>query len=243
MTVHSFRHRQYWYLGREREKKWLLAMYRLVGPSDTVFDIGGHIGYTALFFSWLATEGSVHVFEPGPNNRPYLERNVRERRNVTVVNEGVGKTVGSATLYMEDLSGQNNSFVEQFDGLAETQALAFVAPEVSPIDVPITTIDDYSQRTGVYPSFLKIDVEGFELPVLLGAKHTLENHRPAMLLEVQKDRSEIFDYMTACGYLALNERFEVISKSGDMKLYNVFLHAQQHRWAIDHFSPNVPSEK
>src|SRR5437762_14171605 len=55
--LHSFRHKGYWFYGKSREIDEMVALQRLVRPSDTIFDIGAHIGYTALFFASLARYG------------------------------------------------------------------------------------------------------------------------------------------------------------------------------------------
>jgi hypothetical protein len=49
------------------------------------------------------------------------------------------------------------------------------------------------------PGFIKIDVEGYELPVLLGARRLIEKYRPNLFVEVhpqfQQDKSETNEVM------------------------------------------------
>ena len=58
------------------------------------------------------------------------------------------------------------------------------APVVSE-QITITTLDDDIRENSLpAPGFLKIDVEGGELAVLEGARHTLLTHKPQLFLEM-----------------------------------------------------------
>src|ERR1700758_3662588 len=50
------------------------------------------------------------------------------------------------------------------------------------------TLDGYCKSTGIFPSFLKIDVEGYEVAVLRGAQGMLSRlDRPALVFEYYPD--------------------------------------------------------
>jgi len=68
--------------------------------------------------------------------------------------------------------------------------------------VPMAHIDTFE-----FPriDFIKIDVEGMELDVLLGGKKSISRHKPIMLVEVIKsDRSELIAFMTELDYKIFN---------------------------------------
>jgi FkbM family methyltransferase len=198
--LHSYRHKGYWFYGKSRERDEMLALKRLVTPSDTIFDIGAHIGYTALFFASLAPNGQVHSFEPGSNNLPYLRRNVGTKLNITVVESAVGNRVGTAMLGLEDITGQNNSLDQSLRALKNTAAAAFVLPHVLHESVQITTVDRYCSETGLQPNLIKIDVEGYEREVLAGAEQTLAVARPILMIEVSQNPSDVMSLILAAGY-------------------------------------------
>ena len=50
--------------------------------------------------------------------------------------------------------------------------------------VPVRTLDRYAEETGLIPDAIKIDVEGAEVQVLLGASELLRRHRPVLLIGV-----------------------------------------------------------
>jgi len=204
--LHSFRHKGYWFYGKARERDEMVALKRLVRPSDTVFDIGAHIGYTALFLASLAPDGHIHSFEPGSNNLPYLRRNVASKLNITVVESAVGDRCGTAVLGLEDITGQNNSLDESLHALKDTAAAAFVVPNVERESVPITTVDRYCREAGVQPQLIKIDVEGYEREVLVGAEQTLAAARPILMVEVSQNPSDVMRLILAAGYEIYDSR-------------------------------------
>jgi hypothetical protein len=83
-----------------------------------------------------------------------------------------------------------------------------VAQTETSVEFPSTSIDAYSAASGVSPSLLKIDVEGFEFDVLDGARETLRNHHPRLWLEVHpaflseqgRDWRELVELIKLAGY-------------------------------------------
>lgn len=176
---------------------------QLIGPGDHVAEVGGHIGYISQWFAHLVgPAGRVVVFEPGPNNLPYLHANTDGLPQVQVVERAVGDTVGEATLFVEDLTGQNNSLVPGFEGLAVNSDAAGLQVTVTPVVVAVTTLDAHFAEP---PDFIKIDVEGYELPVLRGARTILREHQPLLTVEIQADQDSIRRLADDHGYAVLDE--------------------------------------
>lgn len=203
LRLHSFRHKGYWFHGRRREAASMALFARLVSTGDRVAEVGGHIGFVSQYFARLVGEsGSVVVFEPGPNNLPYLRSNTEHLPQVHVVGSGVGARSGTATLYVEGLTGQNNSFVADFDGLRVNARAAGVDPDVVRVEVPVTTLDEHFAEP---PDFIKVDVEGFELEVLTGGRRTLASGTPALMVEVQSHQAELRGLADELGYVVVGE--------------------------------------
>ena len=202
--LHAFKHKGYWFHGRRREATTMEAFRHLTPRGGTVLEVGGHIGYLAMYFSQLVgPHGQVHVFEPGPNNLPYLRANTASCANLTLVEKGVADRPGSLTLHTEELTGQNNSFVVGFDVLARNVSRApgvESAGETRPVEVEVVTLDEYVQATGLRPDVIKIDVEGFEFEVLEGARGILEEHRPVLMVEIQRKHEQVLTLLSDLGY-------------------------------------------
>jgi hypothetical protein len=111
----------------------------------------------------------------------------------------IGSEPGELELYLEDLTGQNNSLIPNFEVLQSNQDNAMRAT-VTTQRVRVTTIDEHMAATNTAPDFIKIDIEGFEREALLGAVRTLEQHRPRMMVEVQAHHEEITDLLHGLGY-------------------------------------------
>jgi FkbM family methyltransferase len=144
-----------------------------VRPGATVFDIGAHIGIFALGAAKRAGEsGRVFAFEPSPETAAVLRRHVElngfERR-VEVIPSVVSNRTGTASFYSHHLSmaaSLSRANIEDFSPEDLTGGIASA-------EVPCVTLDEFCERGGVWPSVIKIDVEGAELLVLEGARSLL----------------------------------------------------------------------
>jgi FkbM family methyltransferase len=206
LRLNSFRHKGYWYFGRERERESMELFAKLIHEGDTVIEAGGHIGFISQYFSKLVgSRGRVVVFEPGSNNALYIKANVSALRNTTHVPAAVGSKNGNATFYEDNVTGQNNSLVGSYRGSETTAKSSGVALVRTPREVDVVTIDSYVDAHGLTPNFLKIDVEGFEYDVLLGANQTLRQVR-AVMVEVTMQQESVSELLRNAGFNALEHR-------------------------------------
>lgn len=159
-----------------------------VRDGDIVFDIGAHVGYFAVLMSGLVgTSGKVFAFEPRPLNQRYLARHVRVNGcdNVEILQLCVGDHSGPALL--ETRTGT---------GTGHVSATGDTAVEMVSVDEMVE-----SGRLPT-PSFLKVDVEGGEMGVLLGARRTIERVRPRMVLATHGDEldRQCHEFLEGMGY-------------------------------------------
>lgn len=221
LRLHSFNHKGYWWHGRNRERTTIERFQRLIRPGDTVVEVGAHIGYfSQLFGSLVGPAGKVVVFEPGENNLPYLRRNLQSLRQASIVEKAVSDRAGQVSFWLENLSGQNNSLIEDYHLLDGNIALSGLGSQVArrQVTVAAVTLDEAVSELeagGHSPNFVKIDVEGAELLVLKGADRTLREVRPAVMVEVTREYAAIRDLLESYDYIlrdaegrALAETFE-----------------------------------
>jgi FkbM family methyltransferase len=224
--MNSFTHKGYWFYGKNRELQSMVLFSQLISPGMLVIEVGGHIGFISNFFSHLVgAKGRVIVFEPGGNNLPYTRKNLQTLTNVTLEEKGVGNFDGHMDFFEDSLTGQNNSFVENFSGLESNKQIAYVDVSVARRKVEIVKLDTYLSNQ--VPGFIKIDVEGFEYEVLLGASSILKHH-PILMVEIQAKQDEIYHLLSSLGFRFFDEMKQEITSVGGMQV-NVFcLHKETH---------------
>lgn len=147
---------------------------RNVKKGDTVLDIGGHIGLFAVITGRLVGRaGRVFTFEPTPFTRAVLKE-VIELNGLTEMVEVRGEAVSSKR--------GETVFFDTGDTLSNANSL--VKTERSKTEIPITliSVDEFVKDRGIKIDCMKIDVEGAELDVLIGARDTFLTHRPTARL-------------------------------------------------------------
>src|SRR5688500_13872274 len=112
LALNLYQHKGYWYYGRKREQDCVDQFYKLIGREDIGFEVGGHIGYLTQIFSSIARQ--VIVFEPGSNNLHYLRQNIQNSSNVELVEKAASDFNGTASFYLDPLTGQNNSLSKNY---------------------------------------------------------------------------------------------------------------------------------
>ena len=154
-----------YYGNRERRT----AMDRLYGqfirPGDLAFDIGAHVGDRVASFRRLGAR--VVAVEPQPALLWVLRLLYGRRRNVVIEAVLVGSSIGRADLRINvdnpTISTASTAFVDAADGAPGWEGQRWTRV----IRMPVTTLDNLIARHGM-PTFIKIDVEGFEADVLAG---------------------------------------------------------------------------
>jgi FkbM family methyltransferase len=150
---------------------------KLAESSRLVLDVGSHIGLYALLAAVGRPERTAVAFEPVLRNVGYLRNNVIRNAadNIIVEEVAVGDRDGSILLKVPDTLRlpATATLNEGSNGGVDTT------------EVPIVSLDTYVTEHGLGPvDLIKIDVEGAESAVLRGARHIIEEHRPAIICEV-----------------------------------------------------------
>lgn len=145
-----------------------------LAPDDVVIDAGGFIGDTAvLFHHKLGGRCHVHSFELLDENLRLmlhnLERNGVPSERVTINRMALAASTGDEIVVGAGATqGATNMFGREAGG----------GERVSTI-----TLDDYVGELGLARvDFIKMDIEGAEVPALQGAQHTIRHFRPKLAI-------------------------------------------------------------
>ena len=173
------------------------ALVARMRPSDIVFDIGAYHGTWAMLLSRHAAE--VVAFEPQPSTFSVLKEmiSVNGARNVKVCCLALGSEPCSA----------------DFWGTGSGASLRAGHLRQSHVSVEVDTLDRYVDRLSLMPDVLKIDVEGGEYDVLLGARRCLA-HTRLLCIEVHLEELSRFgaDYAMMSALLTKSGFVEVVRK-------------------------------
>lgn len=152
---------------------------KFLKPGDYVVDVGANIGVFSLALSHLVYPGGkVAAIEPQPENFALLKQNTEKRNNVFPENLALGDRTDIIKVGpLSSLPHTNYGGFELHD---------FGQDYYDGINVALMKLDDHYKENRL--DFIKIDVEGMETEVLLGARQLIEQYRPIMYVE--NDRSE-----------------------------------------------------
>jgi FkbM family methyltransferase len=154
-----------YYGNRERRGAMERLYRRFVKPGDLAFDVGAHIGDRVAAFRRIGAR--VVAIEPQPALRTTLKLLRGWDRDVVIEAVALGRVEGTVELKLNldnpTVSTASRDFIHAAAGAPGWEGQAWTTT----IAVPLTTLDALIARHG-RPSFIKIDVEGFEAEVLAG---------------------------------------------------------------------------
>ena len=159
------------------EPRMLRVAGRLLRAGDIVYDIGAHIGYTALFFARrTGRTGGVHAFELVPSTSRLLQKAAALNR------------AHSCRAHTIGLGNSNTRFeIAVSDaGMGNIPYGSKRRPNDNARREECRTVrlDDYAAAVGISsPQFIKMDVQGFEVAALEGAVRTIQTAEPLMIIE------------------------------------------------------------
>ena len=201
--LNSFLHKGYWFKGKSREAATMRAFAKIVKPGDTVIEVGGHIGFISQYFAMLAGRGGqVIVFEPGSNNLKYLYKNTEKLGSIDVKELGVSDRNGYAKFFEDNITGQNNSLLEDYKNLNGVQKTHGINAVKNEREISLTTLDAYVGQGRC--DFIKMDIEGNEYKALLGAQKTLAKVR-AIMVEITENQQDCFSLLENAGFGIFDE--------------------------------------
>ena len=177
-----------WYDGSLSNKKISLSEHpefefvkQMSKPGDIVFECGTHHGLTAILLAdWVGAEGKVVTFEINPRNAHIAQKNleINNVENVVLERKGLGSQETKLKIF-----DKSNASVTPTNIVSASWLKNFL---YGTEEAEITTLDNYARTSSTMPTFLKIDVEGYETEVLKGTTEILKT-LPKLEIEIHTE--------------------------------------------------------
>jgi len=197
----------------------------LIEKKDVVADIGANIGLTTLLFSSIAEY--VYAFEPSLTTFNFLKMNISNSNitNVDLYNIGLGNEKRTAKITFA-ANNRSGGFVSDL-----------IRPEQDHVteEIKIVTIDDFYQNKKLIPTFLKLDVEGFEQNVIKGGKEFIQKYNPTIVLELNHFCLSVLHRITVPDFFDfLRSIFPILYAVDSDNKQILNLHISDHAYTVMH---------
>ncbi|HVA49109.1 MAG TPA: FkbM family methyltransferase [Pirellulales bacterium] len=183
-----------WYDPQFCEPTVAMALRDLCRPGDVVFDVGAHAGSLSLLMSRLVgLTGSVWSFEAS------------RRMVITCQHNLVLNGCNNVQLFHKAVFATSNEAVKIYHTDANNDTIMETWPHNETYDeVETVALDDFVEHGQVYPSLIKLDIEGAEYDALKGSERLLAGRHPMLIVEQQPPDSPCFAFLRERGYTAID---------------------------------------
>ena len=157
-------------------------------PEGLFLDLGANNGISALSFRRLNKSYDIFSIEPNMAHQKSLQRIAGKDNKFQFRMEGVGEKSESLVFFIPYYYGLTLHTAVSCDRSFLMDQIKSIGVSVDKVRirehlVAITPVDSL----GLFPALIKIDCEGHELPILKGAKKTIINSQPVILMEYSQD--------------------------------------------------------
>ncbi|WP_334094356.1 FkbM family methyltransferase [Helicobacter typhlonius] len=164
-----------------------------------IIDVGGFVGDSALIFQHF-TDKNIYSFEATNRSYNLMLESIRLNHAQRIV--PIKKALGSEHTTMTiNIYGSASSLINDVGNDKE--------------EVEIITLDSYVNEHQLKIGLIKVDIEGFEMEFLKGAKETICQQKPAMILSIYHQASDFFDIKPLLESWNLNYTFRVYKPIDD----------------------------
>ena len=201
--------------------------------SNHFLDIGSNMGFYSLALSAENPNLRVEAFEPQPKVFANLAANVDLNHfsaQIKLHNTGLGDEKDALTMYIPKFTGTGGG---SFKNLHADEG------EAIQIKVPVNILDEVLKAQ---PDLIKIDVEGCEFNVILGAEKIIQLAKPTIMVELlrkwmkpfghtpQMFLARMFDENYKCYAISAGFLVEIFEINEDTLETNfIFVHGKQEK--------------
>lgn len=157
-----------------------------LSTKPVILDIGANLGLFSLSYAAMFEKAEIHSFEPIPFIYDYLKQNLEKNpqlsHNIHVHNLGISNCNERKQLSIP-IPEQHDRYRSETD-IRHYSVLGRGKKKFDAEFVALDTWVEHNRLTAV--DFIKIDVEGYEYPVLEGASKSLLKFKPIVKFELNE---------------------------------------------------------
>ncbi len=204
--------RYYRYYEKDYELDNITFFRKKIKTDNVVIDIGAQIGLmTKLFADLVGPTGKVYTFEPTPKTFNVLSETIR-----------INKMENNVIPFQEALSDKKGKAIFNISNIdidaSNTLSNVIRNSTSSAIEINVTSVDEVVNENSLTKvDFIKIDAEGAEYYVLLGAKNTMVSLKPIINLALHPNALTGFNSSLKEIYAFIkSNNYKVIYKFNEM---------------------------
>jgi len=178
----------------EADTNTVLAKY--IKEGDVVIEAGANIGSETALIARLAGNGHVHCFEPNPYTYERLKINIaiNELGNVSAYDCALGESDSTIAFNIYPKGFCNPGMSSKYMETAQTRK----------INVVQKTLDSFAAENKIEKvDFLKMDIQGAEMDMIIGAGGTISKCKPVIFTEAcapYNNTGQLYEKLSAYGY-------------------------------------------
>jgi FkbM family methyltransferase len=175
---------------------------KLSDPQKITLDIGANDGTYSMYLCRFAAK--LHCFEPLPWLCDSMRKKFRDAGNIVIENCALGPENKTAVIRIPVTKSRRYDTRSSLAGNLDEQVInGEKVEEIKQLEVAVKKLDDFKLEN---IGFIKMDVEGFELEALKGARETILRNQPTMFIEIEQKHhkdgaiTDVFDFVLRLGY-------------------------------------------
>ncbi len=189
-------------LGEYEDPATLKLFLSWLKPDSVFYDIGANVGFHSLTANTMISTGKIYAFEPMPAVKAIFEKHISLNSKLIASNHIV---LSPMAISDEEKEVAFSDDIAHRDGNTYIKESYVFSGAVNKISVQCISIDGLIKQGYEKPDTIKIDVEGAEYDVLVGAKNTIEKYLPNILLATHDChfpgvQEKCFNFLKELGY-------------------------------------------
>lgn len=154
---------------------------------DSFIDIGAHCGIFSSVYCSIVKNHNCCSIEP-------IKEHTERIKKIASIN---GFSISANQIGLNNYIGENKYYgdhmVNFIDEDFKKKDLNF-SEETETFSIKIETLDHFVNQRSIKPSLIKIDVEGYEIPILEKGLETISKYNPDLLIETHRDECKILGW-------------------------------------------------